>query len=229
MNFFEFEHIVSNERMQRYVTACSGNHTKAIRLYRCNISASLEMFAVVGAFEVALRNSIDRVMKIHFGNDWLRDAVLSGGIFDVPVCRDHARIVRSAYEKLLHQNNYSHTNLLSKMEFGIWKYMFSSPQFRAANRVLLQAFPNKPTSTRSIQYNNTYIFNELDRVNSLRNRIAHHEPICFPTGHAVVTTDYIKYIYNKIITLFNWLDIETDAYLRGIDHVNNICNKIETI
>lgn len=228
MKFSEFEHIVSDERLQRYVMACNGNKSKAIALYRRNIYASLEMFAVVGAFEVALRNSIDRVMKANFGNDWLRNAILLGGIFDIPACRDHAKIIRSAYEKLARQGSYTHTHLLSKMEFGIWKYMFSSPQFRASNRVLLQVFPNKPTSTRQIQYNNTFIFNELDRVNSLRNRIAHHEPICFPTGFATITTSYIEYIYNKILTLLSWLGIDSDSYLWGIDHVDEICKRINS-
>ncbi len=226
MKFSEFEKIVSGERLMRYVIACNGDQARAMALYRCNIYASIEMFAIVGSFEIALRNSIDRIMRRYYGDHWLRDAILPGGIFDIPSCRDHAKIIRFAYQKLERQNCYTHTNLLSKMEFGIWKYMFSSPQFRAANRVLLQAFPNKPSSTRETQYNNTYIFNELDRVNSLRNRIAHHEPICFPTGNASVTLSYILYIYNKIIVLFKWLGIEPNTYLFGIDHFNKICNRI---
>ena len=226
MKFSNFQQIVSEDRLQRYVKACNGNQAKAIVLYRRNVAVSLEMFAVVGAFEIALRNSIDRVMKSNFGDDWLRNAILPGGIFDTPSCRDHARIIRSAYEKLNRQGRYTHTHLLSKMEFGIWKYMFSSPQFRAANRVLLQAFPNKPTSTREVQYNNTFIFNELDHVNSLRNRIAHHEPICFPTGHATITTSYIHFIYNKIMILFDWLGIDAQNYLFGLDHVNRLCHLI---
>ena len=55
----------------------------------------------------------------------------------------------------------------------------SSLQYRATGQCLLRAFPNKPRSSVAVQYNNAYIFNELDKVNSLRNRIAHHEPICF--------------------------------------------------
>lgn len=209
--------------------ACNENRNRALILYRYNIKASIEMFAVVGAFEVALRNAINKVMSECFGDNWLRDAVLPGGLFDIYQCRDHARIIKSAYEKLLRQNCYSHDNLLSKMEFGVWKYMFSSPQFRASGRVLLTVFPNKPKSTRFIQYNNTYLFNELDRVNSLRNRIAHHEPICFPTGFAVISTSYIESIYSKIITLLDWLAIDSNKYLYGIDHVKTICRLINNL
>ncbi|MDE6513304.1 MAG: Abi family protein, partial [Muribaculaceae bacterium] len=195
MKISELEDIISYDRLHRYLEACNGNTSKAVVLYRANINVSLQMFAIVGAFEVALRNAINTAMTEKYGSDWLRDAILPGGIFDVPQCRDHARIIRSSYEKLIRQKNYTHTHLLSKMEFGVWKYLFSSPQYRATGRILLGIFTNRPSSSRYVQYNNTFIFNELDHVNSLRNRIAHHEPICFSTGLANITTDYIADSY----------------------------------
>lgn len=228
MDFNEFQDIVSVERLERYLDACGGDHVKAIDLYRANVRVSLEMFAVVGAFEIALRNAIDRIMTGAFGSEWLKDAIMPGGFFDVPQCRDHAQIIRFAYNKLINKRIYTHSHLLTKMEFGIWKYMFSSPQYRASGRILLRAFPNKPTSTRQIQYNNTTIFNELDHVNSLRNRIAHHEPICFPTGRAEITTDYILWINNKIETLFDWMGIDASEYLKGLSNMPEIVNEINT-
>ena len=47
------------------------------------------------------------------------------------------------------------------------------------------------------------IFNELDKVNSLRNRIAHHEPICFRLHASEIDTSYIVNEYQKIQTLFS--------------------------
>lgn len=229
MNFAEFQNIVSQERLQRYLIACGRDEDKTIHLYKKNVLVSLEVFAVVGAFEIALRNAIDRIMTEAYGNDWLRDAILPGGIFDIPQCRDHARIIRSAYEKMMSYGVYSHGSLLAKMEFGVWKYMFSSPQYRASGRLLLRVFPLKPTSTRSVQYNHTTIFNELDHVNSLRNRIAHHEPICFPTGFAEITTDYIRWIYSKIMMLFEWMNIDGRSFLSGLDHVMCVCDTIDEL
>ncbi len=229
MKFTDFQNIVSSERLQRYLDACDGDQEKTLDLYRANVRVSLEMFAIVGAFEIALRNAIDKVMHL-IRADWLRDAVLPGGFFDVPQCRDHAQIIRFAYNKLISKHIYTHSHLLAKMEFGIWKYMFSSPQYRASGRILLRIFPNKPTSTRQIQYNNTTIFNELDHVNSLKNRIAHHEPICFPTGKSEITTDYIKWIYAKIEMLFNWMGIDAALYLENLSQLtfaNNQINKLK--
>ncbi|MDE6684068.1 MAG: hypothetical protein K2J94_02675, partial [Duncaniella sp.] len=41
------------------------------------------------------------------------------------------------------------------MEFGVWKYMFANPQYRAVGRTLLAIFPNKPRSSAEVQYNKT--------------------------------------------------------------------------
>lgn len=229
VNFTDFKNIVSSERLQRYIDACGGNHAKALDLYRANVRVSMEMFAVVGAFEIAIRNAIDRVMTSNHGANWLRDAVLPGGFFDIPQCRDHAQIIRFAYNKLVNKHIYTHSHLIAKMEFGIWKYMFSSPQYRASGRILLRIFPNKPTSTRLIQYNNATIFNELDHVNSLRKRIAHHEPICFPTGKSEITTDYIQWIYAKIEMLFNWMGIDATDYLTNFSQLKSANTQINKL
>jgi len=229
VNFTDFQNIISSERLRRYLVACDGDCIKSLELYHANVRVSLEMFAIVGAFEIALRNAIDRIMAQKYGSDWLRDAVFPGGFFDVPQCRDHAQIIRFAYNKIEKKHLYTHSNLLAKMEFGIWKYMFSSPQYRAAGRILLLVFPNKPQTTRHIQYNNTTIFNELDHVNSLRNRIAHHEPICFPTGKSEITDEYIKWIYNKIEMLFQWMGIDATAYLANLSQLTKAIDKLNEL
>jgi hypothetical protein len=121
MNFIDFQHILSEDRLQRYMIACGNDSRKTMTLYRLNLNLSQEVFTLLSCFEVALRNAIDRELTPELGTDWLRDAILPGGIFDVPSCRDSARIIRKAYEKLLHNGEYSHNKLLAEMEFGIWK------------------------------------------------------------------------------------------------------------
>lgn len=114
------------------------------------------------------------------------------------------------------------------MEFGFWKYMFSNPQFRLSGRVLLKAFVNKPRSSRNLNIDNTYIFNELDYINNIRNRIAHHEPICFDI-QGNIDTYYVLSRYDKMIRLFAWLGIDCTAFLYGLDHVKQVCDKINIL
>lgn len=229
MKFNEFQAIISTERLQRYLIACSGNTKKTMTLYRLNLNLSQEVFTLLSCFEVAIRNSIDAVLVAHLGNDWLRDAVMSGGIFDIPGCRDSANIIRKAYTRLQRNNSYTHSKLLAEMEFGVWKYMFANPQYRVTGRVLLSIFPNKPRSTAQCQYNNTYIFNELDGINILRNRIAHHEPICFARHQPAIGTSYILNAYQRLHTLLLWMGIDSHSLLYGLDHVRQVCKKINQL
>ena len=71
--------------------------------------------------------------------------------------------------QLMREGNYSHSKLLSEMEFGVWKYMFSNAAYALMGQRLLRIFPNKPTSSRQHRYDNTYVFQELDYINKLRN------------------------------------------------------------
>ena len=229
MRYTDFERILSAERMARYLKSCGGDSRKAMTLYRYNLQLSQEMFTVISCFEVALRNAIDTNLTSHLGNDWLRDAVTEGGIFTDPMLSKTANIITHSYNKLQSQHQYTHSKLLSDMDFGIWKYMFSPLQYRLTGRTLLQIFPNKPRSTKSLQINQAYIFNELDKVNTLRNRIAHHEPVCFGLSGAIIDTTYIQNKYSQIQTLFAWMGIDSLALLYGLDHVRQVCDKIKCL
>ena len=204
MKYSDFEKIISPGRMLRYVNACRGNTKKAMTLYRYNLRLSQEVFTVISCYEVALRNAIDCNLSHINGPDWLRDAILPGGMFDAPKFSRTAGIIR-------------------------WKYMFSNTQFRVTGRTLLGIFPNKPKSSRNRQYNNLFVFNELDAVNRLRNRIAHHEPICFLQNAEKISTEYLRSCYSRIITLFAWMGIQSDKLLFGIDHVLPLCETIEAL
>jgi len=229
MKFTEIEDIFSANRMRKYVNACGGNTRRAMTLYRYNLKLSQEMFTLISCFEVALRNRIDKQMTARFGGDWLRDLVMPGGAFynDRNVERTK-KIILNAYNELNNSGNYSHSKLLAVMEFGIWKYLFSNAHYRLTGRVLLQAFPQKPRSSAQVQYDHNYIFHELNFINNIRNRIAHHEPICFTHNSETVDTSYILNEYQKIQTLFMWMGIDSRALLYGLDHVQAVCKKIVT-
>ncbi len=229
MRYNEFEDTISPERMQRYVLACGNDTRRAMMLYRYNLKLSQEMFTLISCFEVSLRNKINKEMVANFGNDWLRDFILPGGRFDTDPRVDGTRkIIKKAYEGLIRSHNYSHTKLLAEMEFGVWKFMFNNVQYRLANRCLLNIFPNKPTSTAQNQYDNTFVFNDLNVINTIRNRIAHHEAICF--GNPVcIDTQGVLDCYARIMRLFHWMNINANTLLYGLDHVGQVSSRIMCI
>lgn len=230
MKYKEIEDIFSAKRMQKYVLACGGDTRRAMTLYRYNLKLSQELFTLVSCFEVALRNRIDKQMVAHLGNDWLRDAILPNGVlyYDRRV-ENTRKIIEKAYNGLMREGNYSHSKLLSEMEFGVWKYMFSNAAYALMGQRLLQIFPNKPRSSRQHRYDNTYIFQELDYINKLRNRIAHHEPICFSRPNIAIDTSYVLNQYARMMKLFQWMNIDGPSLVYGLDHVAYVSGKVMCI
>lgn len=213
--------------MNRYKTACGGNSKKAMTLYRKNLQLSQELFTVISCFEIALRNAIDKQLVATLGNDWLRNGAAAGGIFDNAQCRLTKGNINDAVSKLSHL--YTHNKLVAELGFGFWRYMFAPNQFTATGRTLMQIFPSKPTSTAAVQYNQTFVFNQLVQINNLRNRIAHHEPICFIPGQPIKNTTYARQHYGLILQLFQWMSIDEGKLLYGIDHINSVCHQIDLI
>jgi len=226
MRYSDFESIMTSARMNRYLLASGGNTRKAMTLYRKNLQLTQNLFTVISCFEVALRNAVNAQAVPVFGNDWLRDAAAPGGIFDNNRCRLTCDNINDAIGKLY---IYSHHKLVAELGFGFWRYIFAQHQFNATSRIMLRVFPGKPTSTPTIQYNNTYIFNQLARLNDLRNRMAHHEPICFLPQHPVKNTTFARQHYHLILQLFQWMQIDEAALLYGLDHINAICDEIDTL
>ncbi len=226
MRYSEFSRVMTNARMNRYLQACGGNTRKAMTLYRKNLQLTQEMFTVISCFEVALRNAIDVTVTSSLGNDWLRNAASSSGVFNTSRCRLSKDNINDAIHKL---HVYSHNKLVAELGFGFWRYMFAQHQFNVTGRILLRIFPSKPTSTPSLQYNNTYIFNQLAQLNGIRNRMAHHEPICFLPQRPIKDTTYARQHYNQILQLFQWMQIDESALLYGLDHIHTVCNEIDNL
>lgn len=212
--------------MTRYYTAC-GNTRKAMTLYRLNLRLSQELFTIISCFEIALRNRIDLHYTANLGSHWLRDAAVPGGIFNNNKCRLTAQNINDGVAKLKH--SYTHDKLVAELGFGFWRFMFAPNQYSAAGKNLLKIFPGKPTSTAAVQYNQTFVFNQLIQINNLRNRIAHHEPICFSAGNSIKASTYARQQYGLIKQLFQWMGIDEGALLYGLDHINHICGQIDKL
>ena len=227
MRFQDFENTMSPFRISRYLTACGGHTKQAMTLYRLNLRLSQELFTVISCFEVALRNAIDQHYVGMLGNDWIRNNAAPGGRFDNIQCQQTANAINDEIRKL--GGAYSHNKLVAGLGFGFWRYMFAQNQYRNAGSTLLLIFPAKPLSTAQTQYNQTFVFNQLVNLNEIRNRIAHHEPICFLPRQSVKNTTYARQRYGLMLQLFQWMNIDEAALLYGLDHINRVCGDIDAL
>lgn len=99
-----------------------------------------------------------------------------------------------------------HSELITKLNFGFWRYMFTEAQMNAMNYVCMNIFSQAPSGT-------TYddIFKQLVIVNELRNRIAHHEPLCFEYNK--ISTKKIVEQINTIKILFQFMNVDNNELL----------------
>jgi hypothetical protein len=214
---------ISRPRFSRYCDACRGDERRAIKLYKANIALSQRMYAVVGMFEIILRNSIDRHFIALRGDTWLEDAVQTGGYLNVsPACEDSLHTVQEALQKL--GTDYTHDALISKLTFGFWTYQFAKKQFAASGSSLLEIFPRRPIGT-----NQKTIFQNLIRINDMRNRIAHYEPLCFDKTTGNVSTALVLNRYKLINELLYWLGYNPKRILLGIDGVPQAISLVNAI
>lgn len=196
-------------------------------LYRKNLKLSQELFTVISCFEIALRNKIDQHYTHQHGQNWLRDAAAPGGIFNNNRCRITAQTIRAEINSLNHR--YTHPKLVAALGFGFWRYLFSSHQYRSGGQSLLQIFPSRPPSTPHQQYNAAFVFNQLKQINNIRNRVAHHEPVCFIPRQPVKDTSYARQHHTLISQLFQWMNINEAALLYGLDHIFSVCSDIDSL
>ena len=154
----------------------------------------------------------------------------NGGIFDTPDCKYTAATIQSALDKLsAARAPYTHHKLVAGMGFGFWRYLFARHQFAVGHQILLQVFPAKPVSTVAVKYNQKLFFKQLAAINGVRNRMAHHEPICFRTGSATVDTGHVRRRYDLLQQLFQWMAIDEEGLLFGLDHILAVCDKIDRL
>lgn len=225
MKYNDFETVISHPRLTRFLLAAGGDKRKALKLYRLNIKLSSKFFAVLSVFEVLLRNKIDLHYKTIFpsinGVQWLQSQSLPGGYLQSPHCFKSLRSVQNAVNTL--GNGVSHDKLVAELNFGFWRYQFAPKEFQAAGSSLHTIFTNRPRNT-----NHTVIFNKLSKINKVRNRVAHHEPVCFGAGN-LISSVYAASGYHEIIELISWLGLSPNRVLHGVDHLQKEITQLRSM
>jgi len=55
------------------------------------------------------------------------------------------------------------------------------------------------------------------------------EQICFTHRSQTIDTSYVLNEYNKIQVLFLWMGIDSRDLLYGLDHVQQVCQRINSL
>lgn len=118
-------------------------------------------------------------------------------------------------------NRYTHDRLVAELSFGFWNYMFAPKQFLVGGQSLHKIYENRPKGVNQKQ-----IFNDLDKIRSIRNRIAHHEPLCFDSENKI-NIEKTEYTYQILIKHTDWLGFDHSKIYFELDNTTEILMKID--
>lgn len=160
---------LSAERLTPYFQATNGNLSEAVRLYEWNLAVSGAFYEALGILEVVLRNALSEQLAAHHG-------ALAGHWYDDPLgvlssqAADDIAAARHRVAKM--RRGESPGRVIAELNFGFWRFLLAR-RYEATlwTGYLRQAFPNLRPQSRVV------VYHSLDALHTLRNRIAHHEPI----------------------------------------------------
>lgn len=220
MKYPDYEKAFSPARLNKYLKACKGDTTAALTLYRHNVKLCQKCYGILNIFEIVLRNAINEHYKAHFSDpDWIRHQLVPGGMLENHPQRQSILKIISDLDAT---GKYTNDRVVSSVTFGFWTHLFSRRPFALGGQSLLQVFP-----ARTKGLGQRAIYNELQDVKAFRNRIAHHEAICFDAAGAKNTAQvkanyalvikYIQFLGYQETHLYYGLDILPDKILQKID------------
>lgn len=160
---------LSTERLTPYLGAMKGDLAEAVRLYEWNIAVSGAFYETLSILEVVLRNALSEKLAAHHGT-------LTGSWYDDPLgilsaqAADDIAAARHRVAKL--RRGESPGRVIAELNFGFWKFLLAR-RYEATlwTGYLRHAFPNLRPQNRAT------VYSALDTLHTIRNRIAHHEPI----------------------------------------------------
>lgn len=174
------ERPVSHVRLENYRPA-HGSDLDMVVNYFYNLELSEALYPALQAFEIALRNSIHLTLTQHFQmNEYWFDFP---GLFPQPKPPAtkpwQVLSIKDAREKLSKANKpHGADRIIAEMNLGFWHGLFNRPfedKLWRPNRSALvgEVFPLAPNSQR----NRHSVWNRIDRIRIIRNRVMHYEPI----------------------------------------------------
>ena len=218
MKYEKYEKALSVPRIGKYKIACNGDKNKALILYRYNIKLCQKFYGILGVLEVVLRNAINDHYKAYLkDNEWLITQSQSGFL------TNYQDAILNESNKLIQNHKYTHDKLVASLSLGVWTFLFSRNCYKNSGKTLLQIFPNKRHGL-----NRKDIYVDLDKIRVFRNRIAHHEPLCFDSLGAI-NVAHVKDIYALVIKYVEFLGYCPNKLLYGVETPLSTIGKIDEL
>lgn len=198
--------------MQRYFDAHKGDSDKAILHYRCNIELAEAFYPSITVFEVALRNALNRELIALAGrSDWYVS------LFTQPGMSDLHKYITQANKQIANRKEISSPDkIVAELTLGFWVSLLNSKYEKMLWKDLRRAFPYIPKSER--QRKN--ISAPLNSFRAFRNRVFHHEPICW-------NMKVLREIHRDMMMVMTWINRDISAWIAPLDRFEAVADSIE--
>ena len=158
-----FKAALSGERLQRYLDEAGGAESAALVLYTRNTAISAAFYGPLQACEIAVRNAVDAGLGRSYGREWFdNESIFRAG--ELRLAREARALVDRAGKTV------TPGRIIAELGFGYWVGLFAN----AYDNTLWRGHLHRVFSPRPSRHD---LYDRLNRLRTLRNRIAHHEPI----------------------------------------------------
>ena len=219
MDFKTSQKIFSAARMGKYANACSGDKRKTMLLYRYNLRLCQRFCGVLNLFEVMLRNAIDEHYRVYYSNpDWIVNQADTGKLLEFNM--DEIKQTEASYRR---RGIYNNDKMVASLTMGFWTKLFSKKRYKRGGKSLLRIFPNKVKGKSQSD-----VYKDLTHIREFRNRIAHHEPICFDS-FGKISTDFARKHYQLIRDYISYMGQHPDNVIQWTEKPDEVLDKIDKL
>lgn len=162
---------LSAQRMKTYEEFSQGKPCSALQLYSWNAQISAALLVPLHFCEVTLRNAASEALSNKYGERWPWSTAFERSLPN--------KGKYSQKQDLMNARQKASTTgqTIPELKFVFWQKLFTSRfDERIWNSYLRDTLPNFPIQSLTAHIRKQ-IYQDLDVIRNLRNRIAHHEPI----------------------------------------------------
>lgn len=169
-NDVEIRETLSAPRSDTYIAATGGDTVKAVELYGWNARVSAAFMLPAHFAEIATRNAAADVLEHVYGRDWPWNPTFEASVPNTGLYKPRRDLQK------VRDRNPTTGKVIAELKLVFWQKLFTvRHDVRLWEPHIAWAFPHAPTMPAASLRDR--IYQDLESLRRLRNRLAHHEPV----------------------------------------------------
>ncbi|ELA07977.1 hypothetical protein MOMA_00020 (plasmid) [Moraxella macacae 0408225] len=198
-NYQNIKNTLSNSRLATYEKFTTDT-VQALDLYRWNLQISAALFECLAVCEVVVRNAVANAIQAEHGTDWA---------FNVRFVRT---MQQNRRDELLDVRKETTEQMICELPFVFWQGFFTARfDDELWKKHWAVALPNAKHA--DLPTMRAEVFDNLEKIRKLRNRIAHHEPIF---------NRNLQGDYKRIVKIIGYCSSDTAQWVQSWQRVDEV-------